>query len=675
MNALRTWLACAAAALLVGCGGGTMLASGGIVGTGDGALFLNGVLSATGSGSITVNGVAMDVRQAAVSIDGSAASADALRVGMVVSVEATAQTSGAVVAHRVEFRAEVRGVVDGVDSAARAFTVLGQRVDTDAATVFDGGTFDTLRNQWVEVSGLRAPGGVLRATRVEIRPGPETRSAQVSGSVSALDAVARTFRVGAALVDYASVAAPAGLRDGSEVLVTGALAPSGDRLVASAVVLIAAAAGSEGARVEVEGLVANFVSLARFEVSGRVVDASTATIEGGLPGAIVDGARVEVEGRLRNGVLVATRVEIKEVPTIAIEGAVEAVDAAALRLVVAGQPLAVTAGTQYADASSAPVAGFGLASIAVGDRLVVRAQRHATGLVATRVERRDRSAPPAGTPIRVEGVVSAFVSTANFVVGAQKVNAGSAHFENGPATELRDGRRVEAEGVLSGDVLLATRIAFVADTGTPPVAVEIEGAISGFVSVARFRLAGQVVDASAARFANGTAADLADGRLVTVRGVVTGGIVQASSVEFHGSSQPPATAIVELEGPITGFVSVADFTVEGQRVDATAARFTGGTAASLANGRRVHVKGPLSGGFVRATSVQVEDGAGVEAHVEGRITAFVSVANFTVAGRVVDASVARFENGTAADLRVGREVHVEGRLVGAVLRASRVAVQ
>jgi hypothetical protein len=307
--------------------------------------------------------------------------------------------------------------------------------------------------------------------------------------------------------------------------------------------------------------------------------------------------------------------------------------------------------------------------------LAVRAQRSGTGLVATRVERRDRAAPPAGTPTRVTGTVSSFASVADFVVGTQRVNAASARFENGLSADLRDGRRVEAEGIVSGAVLLATRVAFVTEPSPPPLGVEIEGAVAGFISIASFRVAGHVVDASAARFANGSAADLADGRLVTVRGVIANGVVLAGSVEFHGSAAPPAIT-VELEGPITDFVSVADFRVEGQRVDATAARFSGGNAASLANGRRVHVKGPLSGGVVRAVTVAVEDDtSGVAASVEGRITAFVSVANFTVAGRVVDASGARFENGTAADLRVGREVHVEGRLVGGVLRASKVALE
>ncbi len=672
----RAWLVAWLALVLAACGGGDggMMAGGGIIGTGDAPLFAKGILSATAPGRITVNGVAMDTRQASVSVDGLASSTDALKVGMVVTVDATVRAgSGAVVASRIDYVTELRGVVDGVDSALRAFSVLGQQVRTDAATVYEGGSFDTLIRQWVVVSGLRGADGVMLATRVAISAPPGGATVQVAGLVSAFDSGARTFRVGGTLVDFASASLPAAVRDGASVRVVGAASASGDRLVASAVTLESPAPIAEGTRAEIEGLVGGYLSLARFEVDGQRVDATGALVEGGSTSMVVDGARVEVEGTLRSGVLVATKLEIKTVPTVAIEGIVDAIDAAASSFSIAGQLLRVTEATQFADASSAPVAGFGFAAIVVGDRMAVRAQRHSNGLVATRVERRDRAAPPASTPTRVEGVVSAFVSAADFVVGTQRVNAASARFENGTAAELRDGRRVEVEGILSGQVLLATRLGFVAEPPVTPVAVEIEGAISGFVSAARFRVAGQVIDASGARFSGGTAADLADGRLVTVRGVVAGTLVQAGSVEFHGSVAPTTA---ELEGTVTDFVSIADFRVEGQRVDASSARFTGGTASAVRNGRRVHVTGPLTGGIVRAATVEIEDDvAGVEASVEGRISAYVSVADFTVSGRVVDASAAVFENGTPAGLRVGRTVHVEGRLVGAVLRASKVALE
>jgi hypothetical protein len=64
-----------------------------------------------------------------------------------------------------------------------------------------------------------------------------------------------------------------------------------------------------------------------------------------------------------------------------------------------------------------------------------------------------------------------------------------------------------------------------------------------------------------------------------------------------------------------------------------------------------------------------------EASVKGAITNYVSVANFMVAGRKVDASAAPFENGSAANLANGRQVEIEGRLNGAVLVAKKVSFQ
>ena len=64
-----------------------------------------------------------------------------------------------------------------------------------------------------------------------------------------------------------------------------------------------------------------------------------------------------------------------------------------------------------------------------------------------------------------------------------------------------------------------------------------------------------------------------------------------------------------------------------------------------------------------------------EVSVKGTITNYVSVANFTVAARNIDASTATFEGGSAANLANGRKVEVEGRLKGAVLVAKKVSFQ
>ena len=188
----------ACVALLGACGGGGQLASGGIVGTGGAAVLAVGTISGFGTGAITVNGVQYATASAAITINGQPATSAALKLGMVVTVQGgVKQADGSIVASSIAYRADIQGVVSGVDVSGQAFVVLGQLVHTDRQTVFDGGTFDTLLNQYVEVSGFRASPGELLATRVAIRPIiPTGAPLEVTGVVSKLDGGGKTFYIG-----------------------------------------------------------------------------------------------------------------------------------------------------------------------------------------------------------------------------------------------------------------------------------------------------------------------------------------------------------------------------------------------------------------------------------------------------------------------------------------------
>ena len=678
INALVRWLLHAALGIatigLAACGGGGQLASGGIVGTG---ITIGSVGSVTAIGSVTVNGVRFTTAAAGVTIDGSPAPETALKVGMVVTVQGQLFPDGSATARSVDARTEVKGIVTGVDIAARALTVLGQRIRTDALTVFVGGTFDTLLNQYVEVSGFRGAPGDLLATRIEISssavPGAPLK---VTGTVTAFDPVAKTFAIGAQVVDFSQVGAaflPPTLANGIVVDVRGMMAAVNGRLVASDIGIVSTAVPvPENAKVEVEGVVTDFTSLASFRVNGQSIDGHSAALTGGTTANLGNGAKIEVEGQLMQGVVVATKIEIDQGAEITLDAKVDGVDGTGLTL--GGQRFAVTATTQYEDTSAAAVREFSLASIHVGDRLSVCAVRSAAGLVATRIVRRDASAPPdSEASAKTEGTITDFASVANFRVAGRKVNANSARFEGGVAGDLRDGRRVAVEGVLAGDVLMATKVALKTDDGTPPSSGTVEGTITDFVAQARFKVDGQLVDAMQARFENGAASELANGRRVGVTGTLTGGVLVASSVEFK--SAPPATTL-EVEGAITDYVSAASFKVQGQTVDASKATISGGTVADLGNDRKVGVVGAVSDGVLRASKVEIKDAPELtEASVKGVITEFVSVANFMVAARRVDASAATFEHGSAADLANGRRIEVEGRLNGAILVAKKVAFQ
>ena len=677
-NSLGRWLLHAslgtAALILAACGGGGQLADGGIVGTG---ISISSVGTISAIGSVTVNGVRFTTTAASVSINGSPASEIALKVGMVVTVRGQVLPDGTATANSVDARTEVKGIVGGVDSAARAFTVLGQRVRTDQLTVFAGGTFDTLLNQYVEVSGFRGAAGDLLATRVEISPTITSgEPLEVTGTVSAFDPVAKTFAVGAQPVDYSQVGVaflPPGLMNGVVAEVHGTMVSAGDRFIASDIRLVSTAVpGTENSNVEIEGVVTDFAGMASFRVNGQLIDGRGAIVTGGTAAMLGNGAKVEVEGRLMQGAVVASKIEIEQEAEIALDARVEAVDATGLTL--GGQRFIVTPTTQYEDRSVAAVREFSLTAIRVGDRLSVRATRGAAGLMATRIVRLDASAPAdTAAATKAEGVITDFVSVASFKVAGRKVNAGSARFEGGIAGDLRDGRRVEVEGVLAGDVLMATGVVFEADDAAAPSSGSLEGTITDFVSQARFKVDGQTVDATQALFQGGAAADLANGRRVGVVGTLTGGVLVAARVEFKSAQ---ATATLEVEGAITDFVSAANFKVAGQLVDASTATISSGTMADLGKGRKVGVAGTVTGGVLRATKVEIKDAPELtEVSAKGTIANFVSVSSFTVAARSIDASAAAFENGSAANLANGRQVEVEGRLKNGILVANKVSFQ
>lgn len=676
----------AALAVLLGslaaCGGGTQVASGGIVGTGDARLLSSGIVTAIAPGAIVVNGQTVSIASASISVNGAAASAEDLRIGMVVGVEGRVNPDGSAIATSIRYGAEALGVVDGVDATERTFTLLGQRVRTDRLTVFEGGTFEALLGQKVEVSGLRIGPADLYATWVKVsaEAPPPVVAAEVVGTVSALDAAARRFSIGTQTVDYAGMApasVPAGLADGVKVRVTGSVPAEGGTLAATTIAIVTAPLpGQTAQRVEIEGFVSDFAGASSFRVNGQPVDASGAAFEHGSAASLANGVRVEVEGRLENGVVIASRVEIEkdeeEESIVDIDGTVQSVDAPGSSFAVGGEKIAVVASTQFEDRSPVPEPGFGLATLRAGDRVAVKAIEAPSGWVAKRVERRAPDSPPPGSAtVKVEGAITAFVSVADFTVAGQRVNASGATFEDGRASDLAVGVRVEVEGTLAAGILVATKVEVDVEDPSPNTqTVTVSGTISGFASRSSFLVAGQVVDASSASFENGSAGDLANGRTVEVTGTPSGGVLRATRVRF---AQEETVDVPELEGEIQSFTSVASFRVSGQTVDATGATFEDGSVSDLAVGRRVKVKGPLVAGVVKATRVEFEDAPEAEeVEIKGTISAFVSVSDFVVAGRKVDASGAKFEDGAASELANGRSVEVKGLVQGGVVKAKEV---
>jgi hypothetical protein len=285
-----------------------------------------------------------------------------------------------------------------------------------------------------------------------------------------------------------------------------------------------------------------------------------------------------------------------------IRGPVDSVDAAARTLRALGQTVKTDVNTVFTDVT-------GLSALHAGDLVQVYALFDASSgtYTATRIE---RQASLAAYTLR--GPIAHLDTTAKtFTIGAATISYATIAAGNLPG--LQDGAiaRVELRTQQQAGRWVATRIA----TGLPVLpaipedkAVEIEGFVTDFKSLANFKVDGGVaVDASGAGvvFDNGTAAQLANGARIEVEGRMRNGVLVAERIDVQrlapapSNPNPPEKARqFELKGEIRSLnVGAKSFVVRDTTVvfDGST-EFDKGTAGDLANGRTVQVKGTLSGG-------------------------------------------------------------------------------
>jgi Domain of unknown function (DUF5666) len=296
---------------LPGCGGV------GTGGTGYGATsFTSGPI--TGFGSVIVNGVRYDDTAALVQDgDGVSRSRDDLRLGMTVEIDGGAvsitTTTSTASANSIRYDSELLGAVVSVNVGVSTFTLLGQTVVTDAATVFDPavGSLAALKaNAVVEVFAVFDPAALrYRATRV----GMATNAAvpHLRGLVAQVDTAAQTLKIANTNYVYAGAAGiPTDLATGQFVrLRLAAGAPtSGRYTVLGFGTALRSLPDSDEAKLK--GVISAFTSTSAFSVNGRPVNALGASFPNGSAGLKV-GAKVEAEGSLSKGVLVAKKVTVE----------------------------------------------------------------------------------------------------------------------------------------------------------------------------------------------------------------------------------------------------------------------------------------------------------------------------------------------------------------------------
>ena len=362
-----------AAALLAACGGG-----GG--GNSSDALpaaltpaaavsYAQGVVA--GFGSVIVGGVRYDDSKATVvDADDNALPVTKLGLGSMVLVDAgpVERSGNTAMATRFRLADEVLGKVASVDTAAQTLSVLGQTVVVNASTVFDSsittGLTAALVGAVVEVHGTAdATTGRITASRIEAAAA--ATSYHLRGKVAALDSAAKTFKIGAASISYAGLAAadvPASLANADTVRVKLATVQSGSNWVATAL-RSDKRLPTSNTDSHIEGAISAYTSSAAFEIGGVKVDASAATFPDGSTG-IVLGARVEVTGTLSNGTLMATQVELDDKPSagdqrpLELHGALSALDTTAKTFVLRTVTVSYGGSVSYKNGSAADLAGY-----------------------------------------------------------------------------------------------------------------------------------------------------------------------------------------------------------------------------------------------------------------------------------------------------------------------------
>lgn len=310
----------AMALTLTGCGGGgTNTAGGGIGGTGIAA----GAVTKRVESTTTVNGIAFTTTSATVSVNGVTqpliGDTSLIKPGMVIKIKGNiAGATGE--ATEMSYSANVKGLITGTpDAATGTFVVLGQTVRTNALTLYDDNivpnNFSGLTNNLqVEVSGNVDASGVILATFIQAKPGDPR--CELKGKIDAV--VGESFTVETLTVNYASATlinfSAASAKVGDMVEIKAASCNGSPLILAERDTVERTTPGlgaAEGDRVEVEGLITNFVSTGSFKVTGQVIDASAATFEGGVAADLSNGRKIEAEGKIAAGILKATKIEIK----------------------------------------------------------------------------------------------------------------------------------------------------------------------------------------------------------------------------------------------------------------------------------------------------------------------------------------------------------------------------
>ncbi len=491
-----------------------------------------------------------------------------------------------------------------------------------------------------------------------------TPAAQYEGTISGFGSVIVNgvrFDDSRASVTIDDTAGSVGaLKLGMRVTLSGDVADGADTGTATHVIVETAVRG-QVASIDLGG--------ASFMIRGITIQTDAKTVFEGASdlAALKGGDWVEVHGSVdfTNRVVQATRVEVTAPEDLG-------------RVVLFGRATGVTANTftlgdLTVNYATARLLGFDANQIPEGAVVRVRSNEAPVGNVLTATVVKAVKAPRLldGTPAAVEGRIQQFAGPADFLVSGTAVDASSATFENGVVGDLAEGKRVIVRGTLSSGKIIARKVRFFLPDQDGEI--RLIGLVSDYLSTASFKVRGVAVDAANAQFINGDAAQLANSRLVQIRGQAVGSLVTATSVEFLDSN----ATLALLTGVVSEANSTADFKVGGTAAKVgVVVRYINGNPSSIVNGATLWMKGhrDASNVFVANVVFVVPNWIVATTQAAGTVTdPDAPSGSFKLNGTTVTTSPATvFVGGTANDLLAGSWVIVTGKMNSGVLAAETV---
>jgi Domain of unknown function (DUF5666) len=373
---------------------------------------------------------------------------------------------------------------------------------------------------------------------------------------------------------------------------------------------------------EILGPIANLNATAgTFTVLGVNVKVDSATVYQDVVGlsALANGNTVEVYGLRAGDAVTASRIERK---TPAAGDVVAKIRGQISNLNAAASTFSI--GTLVVAFNAAQVTP-NLAALSNGAFVKVSSTTAVTGnnLTASRVQAQgaNRFEFGNGAKSEIQGLVSNYVSVSNFNVAGLSINASNAVFVRGAASAISNGARLEIKGTVTNGTMMARLVKFEDQSNADNF--ELHGAVSAFTSLSSFVVRGVTVDASASSvlFERGTAAQIANGRLLEVEGFMqstaTGSILKATKVNFEdvsgngsGGSSVGSANSGEFEftarvGRVSGNIIVV-----GTRTVtiSNATVFRKISQAQVVEGVLLEVKGNLlADGSVQAERISLED--------------------------------------------------------------------